>query len=57
MRQIKTLLITDELTLAQVATNTGFREYKYFLKFFKYHEGISPTQFLKIYPKTHINTK
>jgi YesN/AraC family two-component response regulator len=54
---IKQLLLTSELPLSDVAYNAGFYDYKYFLKFFKYHEGITPTQFLKAYPKTHINKK
>lgn len=54
---IKQLLLTSDMTLTSIACNTGFSDYKYFLKFFKYHEGITPTQFLKIYPKTHINKK
>lgn len=57
MKHIKDLLLTSNMTLTEIAQNTGFGEYKYFLKFFKYHEGITPTQFLKIYSKTHINTK
>lgn len=54
---IKQLLLTSDLSLSDIAYNTGFTDYKYFLKFFKYHEGITPTQFLKAYPKTHLNKK
>lgn len=57
MDHIKKLLLTGDMTLTQIASSTGFTEYKYFLKFFKYHEGITPTQFLASYPKTHINIK
>ena len=57
MDHIKKLLLTGDMTLTQIASSTGFAEYKYFLKFFKYHEGITPTQFLASYPKTHINIK
>lgn len=57
MKYIKELLISADLTLCEVSNASGFNEYKYFLKFFKYHEGITPTQFLKTYPKSHINTK
>lgn len=52
---VKQVLLTSNMSLKEVAYNTGFGDYKYFLKFFKYHEGITPTQFLKSYPKTHIN--
>lgn len=54
---IKSLLLTTDMPLAAVATAVGFSDYKYFLKFFKYHEGITPTEFLKGYAKTHINKK
>lgn len=30
-----------------------FEEYKYFLKFFKYNEKMTPTEFRNIYTKTH----
>lgn len=57
MSYIKELMLTTDMSLAEVAYSTGFDDYKYFLKFFKYHEEITPTQFLKAYPKTHINIK
>jgi AraC-like DNA-binding protein len=53
---IKQLLLEDALTLAEVAQKTGFQDYKYFLKYFKYHEGITPTEFKLTYSKTMINT-
>ena len=54
---IKRLLLSGGKTLNDVSYEAGFSDYKYFLKYFKYHEGITPTQFLSAYPKTHINTK
>ncbi len=56
MEHIKTLMLSDNLTLGEIAAMSGFSEYKYFLKFFKYHEGITPTEFYKQYAKIHINT-
>lgn len=55
MDYIKQLLLTTDLSLTDISVQAGFEDYKYFLKFFKYHEGITPTQFLKAYPKTYIN--
>lgn len=55
MDYIKQLLLTTDLSLTDISCQAGFEDYKYFLKFFKYHEGITPTQFLKAYPKTYIN--
>lgn len=57
LNYIKQMLLTSNVSLTDIAYNTGFDDYKYFLKFFKYHEGITPTQFLKSYPKTHVNKK
>ena len=54
---IKNLLLNTNATLTEVASTCGFEEYKYFLKFFKYHENMTPTEFCKIYAKTHINNK
>ena len=53
---IKKLLLEDALPLAEVAQKAGFQDYKYFLKYFKYHEGITPTEFKLTYSKTLINT-
>ena len=51
---IRSLLLSD-LTLKQIAQQTGFEDYKDFLKFFRYHEGITPTQFRNLYYNTHMN--
>lgn len=55
LNYIKQLLLTSDLSLIDISHAAGFNDYKYFLKFFKYHEGITPTQFLKAYPKIYIN--
>jgi AraC-like DNA-binding protein len=54
---IKSQLLNTNYTLTQLAEMTGFSDYKYFLKFFKYHTGLTPTQFYNTYSKTHINAK
>lgn len=56
MKYIKSLMLCEDLTLKEIAEKSGFSEYKYFLKFFKYHEGITPTQFYKQNAKLHINS-
>ncbi len=55
MEYIKNQLLNTNATLNEIANTCGFKEYKYFLKFFKYHEKITPTEFCNIYSKTHIN--
>lgn len=53
---IKQQLLNSRNTLSEIASSAGFSEYKIFLKFFKYHEGLTPTEFRKSYSHTHINT-
>ncbi len=54
---IKTLMLNHNLPLKVVARRSGFADYKYFLKFFKYHEGITPTEFYKQFAKLNINSR
>ena len=55
MRSIKRLLMESDLTLYQIADRVGIPDYKLFLKFFKYHEGMTPTEFRALYPYFHTN--
>jgi len=57
MREIKRLLLESDLTLTEIADRVGMQDYKLFLKFFKYHEGVTPTEFRKIYPYFHTNNR
>lgn len=57
IQYIEELLLTSDLTLGSIAQQTGFAEYKYFLKFFQYHTGVTPSQFRTAYPNAHINSK
>lgn len=54
---IKNMLLNTSLSLNEVALSCGFEEYKYFLKFFKYHTGMTPTAFLNVYSGTHVNNR
>ena len=54
---IKSKLLSDGYTLKDIAARTGFDDYKDFLKFFRYHEGISPTEYRNLYYKTHTNNR
>lgn len=53
---IKNLMLNERMTLVEISKAAGFEEYKYFLKFFKYHEGFTPTEFKKLYSNVYINT-
>lgn len=56
LEYIKGLMLRSDLSLKEIAHRSGFTEYKYFLKFFKYHEKVTPTEFYKQYAKMHINS-
>ncbi|MCI8388441.1 MAG: AraC family transcriptional regulator [Clostridiales bacterium] len=57
MNHLKWLLLESELSLSEVADSAGFSDYKLFLKYFKYHEGMTPTEFRKVYYSKHTNNK
>lgn len=57
IQKIKYDLIHESMSLQDIAEKYAFTDYKYFLKYFKYHEGISPTKFRQIYYNVHINNK
>lgn len=57
MREIKRLLLESDLTLLEIADRVGMQDYKLFLKFFKYHEGMTPTEFRNLYPYVHTNNR
>lgn len=57
LKYIKTLMLSDNLPLKEIASRAGFGEYKYFLKFFKYHEKITPTEFYRQHSKIYINSR
>ena len=57
MDTIRAKLLSDGLTLKEIARQTGFDDYKDFLKYFRYHEGITPTEFRNLYYKTHTNNR
>ncbi len=55
--RIERLLLETSLTLAEIADATGFSDYKLFLKFFKYHTNMTPSDFRHIYYAIHTNNK
>lgn len=57
MQYIKQQLLNSGVSLKEVSSLCGFEDYKTFLKYFKYHEGMTPTEFCNTYAKTHINTQ
>lgn len=57
MKTIKNLLLLTHYPMKQIAQEVGFSDYKNFLKYFKYHENISPMEFRKMYFNTHMNNR
>ena len=57
MQRIKHDLIYNSLSLQEIAGKYSFGDYKYFLKYFKYHEGVSPTRYRQVYYNIHTNNK
>ena len=54
---IKRELLVGSQTLSEIADGYGFPEYKYFIKFFKYHTGISPRKYRETYYNMHTNSQ
>ena len=57
---VKTELIKREIavggySLADIARRCGFEDYKYFLKYFRYHAGMSPGEYREAYYRMHTN--
>lgn len=57
LKAIKNRLISTYDPIKKVSHESGFDNYKDFLKYFKYHENISPMEFRKMYFNTHLNKK
>lgn len=55
MNLIKQLLLESERSLQEIAAKSGFSDYKLFLKYFRYHEGVTPSEFRSAYYKIHTN--
>lgn len=53
----KDLLLNTEDTVKQIASKLGFNDSNAFIKFFLYHEKLSPTDFRNRYFNTHLNNK
>lgn len=51
------LLLTTDMSIKQIAAELGYGEENLFVKFFTYHEKISPSAFKNKYCRTHINNR
>ncbi len=57
MNALRTELLTTDTPLKQIAMDHAFADYKSFLKFFTYHEGMTPTEYREACYMTHKNNK
>ncbi len=55
LKATKDMLCTTLYTIKQVAHIHGFESENHFIKFFKYHTGMTPTECRNIHINTHIN--
>ncbi len=54
---IKEFLLSTDMNIRQISDKFGFNDENLFVKFFKYHEQMSPTKFRNLYYKIHMNNK
>ena len=57
VKSAKNLLISSYYSIKQISDILGWDSLNQFIKFFKYHESISPRQYRNLYVKTHLNKK
>lgn len=57
LKLAKDLLLTTDMSIKQISKELGFHEENLFIKFFVYHEKITPTVFRNKYCNTHINNR
>lgn len=57
MKLAKDLLLTTDMSVKRISRELGYSEENLFIKFFTYHEKISPAAFKAKYCNTHINNQ
>lgn len=55
LKLAKDQLCNTLYNINQIALSCGFESENHFVKFFKYHSGVTPTEYRNIYINTHIN--
>ncbi len=54
---VESMLVNTDLSIKEIAYHCGFDDENKFVKFFRYYEGTTPTQFRKRYFRVHMNAK
>lgn len=57
LKYAEDLLLTTDLSIKEIAAKIAFPNENLFIKFFNYHEKISPSRFRNKYYNTHINKR
>lgn len=57
LSRAKLLLQTTDFTVARIALELGYKEPNLFEKFFRYHQGTTPTAYRNSFSKIHTNHK
>ena len=57
MKYAQNLLLTTNMSVKEISAQAEFENENHFIKFFKYHEGKSPSKFRNIYFNIHMNDK
>jgi YesN/AraC family two-component response regulator len=55
LKHAKELLIETNLSTVEIASKVGYEDSKYFMRIFRKHEGITPTQYRKAFCQKHFN--
>ena len=57
LEYVESLLLNTGDSIKEIALQSGFDDENKFVKFFKYHEGTTPTQFRRRFFRVHLNSK
>lgn len=57
LSQARNLLCNTELYIKEIASSLNFSSDKAFIGFFKYHEGVFPSEYRNRFSKTHMNNR
>ena len=57
IKKAKNLLLMTNMTIKEISAAVGYEDDNLFIKFFRYHEEITPTLFRNRYKGTHMNNK
>lgn len=56
LKKAKKMLLTTPLSIKEIAYACGFKDEKYFMKVFKKHEHLTPSEYRNAFSSIHLNT-